>query len=349
MSAARIELYPRTPWALRLFDRTALPPLWVGFGIGVSLFGVFLLYTAIAAAVGHPFKLATPGWMAEALEDLFLGFTLAVAAASVRGAVRDLDALGPALDAAASDPARLRREALTYRPAPLWLAGIAMGLFSAITTPLDPTLWADGRFPGFANPTAAWLAGRNFLNWFAVGFAMGLELMLGQRFSRLGDHLASIDLLDRARLAPFGRRALRNVSFWMLLAAFLGLHYSGIGLAGKLLPLGLVTLTAFALAAFLLPLWGAHRRLQACKAAELSRVRAALYETRERVLAPSTGESTSGGRLADLVAYEQRIAGAGEWPIDTSTWLRFAFYLMVGLGSWVGAALVEWVVDLALR
>jgi hypothetical protein len=114
---------------------------------------------------------------------------------------------------------------------------MAIGIFSGIATPLDPNLWVDGRFPGFSHPTAIWLAVRNFLNWWAVGFAMTLELMLGWRFSRLGDHRTTIDLLERARLAPFSSACpARNVALWMLLAAFLSLHYAGAGLAELFCP-----------------------------------------------------------------------------------------------------------------
>jgi hypothetical protein len=351
VSRPHIALYPRTPLALRLFDRATPNSLWVGVGIGGALFVIFLLYTWLfGAAPGTLADVrAQHAWIAELLEDLFFGFTLAIAAASVRGAVRDLDALLPTLEAAAADRAALRAEVLTYHPLPVALVATAMALFSGITTPLDPSLWVDGRFPGFSHPTAIWLAVRNFLNWWAVGFAMTLELMLAWRFSRLGDHLTTIDLLERARLAPFARRALRNVALWMVLAAFLSLLYAGADLAGALLPFGLLCLTTFAAAAFLLPLWGAHRRLAACKEVELSRVRAALLSTREAVLAPAAAKDQTGGRLADLLAYEARVSEAREWPIDTSTVLRFAFYMTLGLGSWVGAGVVQHVIEKTLR
>lgn len=351
MSRPHIALYPSTPLALRLFDRAAPSALWVGVGIGGALFVIFLVYTWLfGAAPGTlPGLRAQHAWIAELLQDLFFGFTLAIAAASVRGAVRDLDALLPTLEAVAADRVALRAEILTYHPLPVALVATAIAIFSAITTPLDLSLWLDGRFPGFSHPTAVWLAVRNFLNWWAVGFAMTLELMLAWRFSRLGDHLTTIDLLERARLAPFARRALRNVALWMVLAAFLSLHYAGAGLAGTLLPFALVSLTTFAAAAFLLPLWGAHRRLAACKEVELSRVRAALLSAREVVLAPAAAEGQTGGRLADLLAYEARISAAREWPIDTSTVLRFAFYMTLGLGSWVGAGVVQHVIEKTLR
>ncbi len=30
-----------------------------------------------------------------------------------------------------------------------------------------------------------------------------------------------------------------------------------------------------------------------------------------------------------------------EWPFDTSTFLRFALYLLIPMGSWFGGAVVE--------
>jgi hypothetical protein len=351
VSAPHIELYPRTPWGLRLFDRVPLPAFCVGVAIGAVAFALFLLYTTLfCETTGRldavPFQ---TGWAAEAIQDLFLGFTLSISAASVRVTIRDFEALRPVLRGSPPDLEMLRREILTFRPIPLAITGIGLGLFSAFVTLVTPEMWTGGRFPGWTHPSVIWLAARNFLNWWVVGRAMLLELMLGHRFSRLGDHLASLDLLDRAPLVPFGRRALRNVSFWMLLAAFLSLSYAGKGWATRAMPLALVSLAGFAVAAFLLPLLGAHRRLRERKAAELARVRAAIADARDRLLAPEAAEQLGGGRLADLVAYEGRVAAVAEWPLDTSTLVRLVFYLTLGLGSWVGAALVEWLVDAVLR
>jgi len=49
--------------------------------------------------------------------------------------------------------------------------------------------------------------------------------------------------------------------------------------------------------------------------------------------------------LAEVVAYQHLIEGVREWPFDASTVLRFAFYLLIPLGSWLGGAMVERMVD----
>jgi hypothetical protein len=50
-------------------------------------------------------------------------------------------------------------------------------------------------------------------------------------------------------------------------------------------------------------------------------------------------------RLGGLLAFEARIASVGEWPFDVRTLVRFLALLALPLGSWIAAALVEWLVS----
>jgi hypothetical protein len=349
-AAPRIQLHPSTPWGLGIFDRVRLPAFWVGVGIALGVFVLYLAYTALLGA-GLGYLEGTRGgespwaWIAELIQDFFIGFTLALSAASVRGARRDFADLLPHLDAGAADRAALERAMLTYRRGPLVALALVVGAGTGFATVTDPSLWQEGVIPGSSDPSLLWLGARNFLNWYVVTRAMGLELMLGLAFSRLGDRVAVPDLLDREPLAPFGRRALRNVFLWMLLAAFLSLTYLG-DWATDLMVLALAWLLVFALAAFLLPLTGIRRRVRQRKREELARVRAAVAEARVRAVSGADG--AAGGRLADLLAWEARVASVHEWPIDASTLLRLGFYLLIGLGSWVGAAFVERLLETAL-
>ncbi len=56
-------------------------------------------------------------------------------------------------------------------------------------------------------------------------------------------------------------------------------------------------------------------------------------------------ENLSSPRLADLIAYHQLIDRTREWPIDAANLLKFFMYLLIGLGSWLGGALVERFLD----
>jgi hypothetical protein len=334
------------PWSLRLFDRIPLPAGAAGALVSAAVFALFLAYTALLGdGVGRlPGVAFEWGWLAEAIQDGLLGFALAVTAASMRAAREEIEALRPALGARAGDD--LQGEVLRY-PRGLLVAVGAIGLVSSFPTVLSTGMWEGGRQPGWAHPTVFWLFARNAVTWWILLRGMALELITGHRFSQLAADVAVSDPCERAPFAPFARRALRNVLLWMLLAAWLSLTYVGPGWAiGTLMALGLTTVAAFACASFVLPLLGPHRRLRAAKQAELAQVRAAIRSARDRALGAS--EPAAPGRLADLVAYEARVAAAAEWPIEGSTLLRFGLYLAVGLGSWVGAGLVQHFVERVL-
>ncbi|HEY8152716.1 MAG TPA: hypothetical protein VII72_01170, partial [Myxococcota bacterium] len=55
-----------------------------------------------------------------------------------------------------------------------------------------------------------------------------------------------------------------------------------------------------------------------------------------------------GARLSNLVAYRGLVEAANTWPFDLGVWLRFAVYVSLGLGSWLGGALVERLIGAAL-
>lgn len=348
MSRTRIELSPATPWSLRVFDRIPLPAALAGLAVALGVFALFLLYTAISGdGIGRLPGIAFEwGWLAEAIQDGLLGFAVAATAASMRGAREELEALRPSLVPERTSAA-LASEVLRY-PRGLLIAVGLCGVLSSFPTVLASDMWIGGRQPGWTHPTVAWLFARNAITWWIVLRGMALELITGHRFSQLAREVEPVDPLERGVFAPFARRALRNVLLWMLLAAWLSLTYVGPGWAiGTLMALGLTTVAAFACAAFVLPLLGPHRRLREAKQRELARVRVALRSARDAALAPGSGAAP--GRLADLVAYETRVADAAEWPIETSTLLRFALYLALGLGSWIGAGLVQHAVEQALR
>ena len=92
-------------------------------------------------------------------------------------------------------------------------------------------------------------------------------------------------------------------------------------------------------AALLLPLRGVHARIRQAKAAELEWVEAQILERRHALKAAASHEAP--GSLADLVAYRDLVQEAPEWPIGSSSYARFALYLLIPVLSWAAAALVE--------
>ncbi len=175
-----------------------------------------------------------------------------------------------------------------------------------------------------------------FLSLFFLTRVLVLELILATMFASAARRFARIELLDLERVAPFSRRALRGVLVLMLFITLAALQaifdpnpsgsiYVAIG-------------TSFAAVAFfLIPLIPLQRRIQAAKQGELARLRADIRRENEARIAGRK----NGTPLADLIMYKQEIERLSTWAFTTSTVFRFALYVSLGVGSWLGAAFVE--------
>ena len=232
MRPAPIELQPTTPLSLRLFDRIPLPAFFAGVAVGLLSFAVFLVYTALFG--GGPGRLVgvafANGWLAELHQDLFLGFSVAVVAASLRGAREELDALRPALAPPLCDATDLELQVFRYPRLPLYAVTLC-AVLAAFATAASPRIWASGSLPGWTHPTAIWIVARSSVAWTLALRGMVLELVGGLRFSRLAEHVQPVELDGADVFAPFVRRALRNVSLWMLLTVWMALNFAGRGWA----------------------------------------------------------------------------------------------------------------------
>jgi hypothetical protein len=103
-----------------------------------------------------------------------------------------------------------------------------------------------------------------------------------------------------------------------------------------------------ATATFIIPLIGVHTNILSAKRMELERLRDEIQIERAVVLNKSTDDKFDSPRLANLIAYYQLIDRVREWPIDAVSLLRFVVYLLIGLGSWLGGAVVERLLDRTL-
>jgi hypothetical protein len=162
-------------------------------------------------------------------------------------------------------------------------------------------------------------------------------------FARVGERIARVDLFDTTPLEPFARRAVEGVLVWVIGASLTSILFAG-GWASATLPQLVATIVVMALVAFALPLLGVHRRIRAAKRDELARIHAAARAERDALLAGGAG-----ARLPALLALRRQVSEVREWPVDLSTLLRLLAYLAIGLGSWVGAALVDVGVESLLR
>lgn len=323
-----------------LFEALPLPPLVVAAAGMLALVGAFL---GLDAAEGHLASLADGRlrfWEhVEVRSALVVSLLLAGVVVTHRyeslGTPRDLVRLLPQLegqDASDVPPTGALRRRLAGAAGALLIAAIVPTLY------LDPSRFLHAGT--YLLPSVIFdLAVGCVLGW-TVFKTLYAALEEDRRFAQLAARLRHVDLLDLSPLHVFGRRGLRRALRWLLLVSIAALVFVD---AGTALPPAVVLagIFGFAILSFLQPVWGVHRRLQATKRQELADLRRMIREERERLRAAGWRPAEAGGRFADLLTYEARIAAARTWPLDASILARLGFYGLLPLGSWLGSALIE--------
>jgi hypothetical protein len=330
------------PWSQRLIAASGLGPVPAAAALAAAQLGCLALVFGLGAWAGLRDGLEPWFWRQMAAPQLVMATLVGYAPAALfwsrRRARAQLDALAPQLEPGAHAEAHAR---LGFPRGRLALVG---GGFAGAFVPLlllDPRLRVS---LAEATPLAwAWLLWVNVLVGWLMARAIFEELRVALLFARLGERVARVDLFDPHALDPFARRAVDGVLVWVLAASLNAVLFAG-GWDSELLPEIVAAILGMAVVAFALPLLGVHRRIRAAKREELERIHAAARAERDALLAGGPGT-----RLPALLALRQQVAEVREWPVDLSTLARVALYLGIGLGSWVGAALVERVLEAVLR
>ena len=272
---------------------------------------------------------------------LLVGYVPAAFLAVVRGGRKTVRDLQAALDCT-PDECEALAGSIRFSSIGLTVAvliGLAIGVGTPyLAPPVPEDLW---------NP-ATWDAEVVWHRILGPLLAMGSVVLayaivsVSRRMSRLAVDLKSIDLFDLDPLIPFTQRGLGNALLLMGFVAIAGLMVlteTGFGLLGLLV--GSAILLAAGIA-FVLPLRGVHRRIKQAKGAELEWVDAELRQQRTVL---KSGEERTSGDLSDLAAYRDLVRSVRDWPITTSSYVRFALYLLIPVVSWAAAALVERFID----
>jgi len=272
---------------------------------------------------------------------LLVGYVPAAFLAVVRGGRKTVRDLQAALDCT-PDECEALAGSIRFSSIGLTVAvliGLAIGVGTPyLAPPVPEDLW---------NP-ATWDAEVVWHRILGPLLAMGSVVLayaivsVSRRMSRLAVDLKSIDLFDLDPLIPFTQRGLGNALLLMGFVAIAGLMVlteTGFGLLGLLV--GSAILLAAGMA-FVLPLRGVHRRIKQAKGAELGWVDAELRQQRTVL---KSGEERTSGDLSDLAAYRDLVRSVRDWPITTSSYVRFALYLLIPVVSWAAAALVERFID----
>lgn len=228
-----------------------------------------------------------------------------------------------------------------YRKSPAWLA-VVLGIGAAAGIVHNALLY---RF--------------ETLDWGLLATAPGIAIALGTLviwvvmtivITSLIDNAAMlaraarccrVDLLNTARLRPFATVAvISTLAIIGAQAAFpimtLGGDTEWVAYIPGLLATGIPMLLLAAM-----PVWPVHQRIAQAR-------RQALAEVDRRIATlgrPDPAAPESLQPLAPLLTYRRELRELSEWPFDFGVLTRLGLYLIIPPFTWVGAALIENVVD----
>ena len=344
LQAERGDAFRPRDRILRLFQAAPVSPVWVGLAIALAYVAFFLAFerfTGIFSPGGPGEAWASQVVVWECVNGMIVAYLLTANALAVRGARTDFACLRPHLAVSDSEFDRLQDQATNLSAAALW-GGSAVGVIGGAMLPIfDAGVWGDMPRPPITSALFLWVLFRNALIGWSAARASMVEIAMTRGLAGAAG-LMRVDLLDARRLAPFARKSQRGVVGWVGFMMLFSLFF--LGKPADSNPFFLVLILGALLAVFLVPLIAVRRRIVAAKTSELERVNACI----RGALGGEGGETRAGPRLADWVTYRSLVEGVREWPINVSGLLRSLLFAALGVGSWLGGAVVERLLGAAL-
>jgi len=311
-------------WLTRLADRThplALPGAWVA----IYLCYFYLVYRAHGGA-SCCWTGAAQIWGSILNYVLITGYLLAAVVYLYRGHRDVVRQLAPLIDDQAAvtdalaDPKSRAVGVALLAGALFGLSQYSGVLLNSLTT-VNP--WLD--LSVFA---------ANEITWLTVAFTAVCRVSDARSLRRLGRKVR-VDLYDLSKLRPFGSAAIRDVLVIMGALALMPLQ--ALDAEFRLINYrdGLIVGLTLSGLLFLIPQTGVRAAIRTAKAARLEMLQQAVDAADRRDVV----------QLESLVAHRDRIQHTSTWPLDLSLVGRVVFYLVIPPLAWVGAALVELMVD----
>ena len=182
--------------------------------------------------------------------------------------------------------------------------------------------------------------------WVAMTITIVSLVQNGIRIGRLARRLPSINLFRTDRLLPFARVAVSShLALIGSLALFPLLSIDENISVLTALP-GLVATVVPMIAMMLLPMWPAHKLIKMKKAQEISQLDAQLDSLENSPELPLDPDRLD--KINKVLDYRQHMRRVSDWPLDLGALSQLGFYLIIPPLTWVGAALIENIVDALL-
>ena len=345
VAEAGIEQPPPTLWNDRLFGAVPVAPLWVGAATAIGLLSLFALLEWLTGGIGE--LVAGDKWLWEGrdgrtgvLLTLLVAYMPTARRYATLGAQRNFEELRPLFAWDGRERGVRPRDFDARAVRANRIAGIlGMGIvpLTALIIDRDPALYFSR---GYWHPEQAWMWGIGIVVCWHLGRFIYEILNDARCFSVLAGRIRKINLLDLGPLAPFARQGLGSALPCLVLISIYSINALDRSFIWAVVLTGGLAL-ATATTTLLLPVRGIRRRIHEAKRAELRRLTEAIQgdtaALRDSDIAGRAGTLS----LADLITYRSFVESVREWPFDAPTRLRFALYLAIPVGSWLGGAFVE--------
>ncbi len=166
-------------------------------------------------------------------------------------------------------------------------------------------------------------------------------LFYARQFSKIAKSLPELELFETALPKIFVQQGIRSA---LLIIGFVSICGNLLVAPGTRIDVAVITGVVSSLSAamvFIYPVVGIHQRINETKQKQLSDLQLQIEPLTKQL----KSDDLDWQKLSTLLALEARTQSVKEWPFDASSISRFAFYIAIGLSSWVGAALVEKLLD----
>jgi hypothetical protein len=338
-------------WSARLEKKTNWSPLFLGTMIALTYLIIRCVFDGfVLLALGFPIDF-TPlwqdsKWWTELVNATLTGYMPAAIVSARRGFNRDLELLEPWLTQDDASIGRIRG-LVNNAPGPVTRIITSLGLVGGfVLVFIDPSLYA-GTEKSLGDPRFLWTLFRLPLFTWLVCTLIVFDLKATYAYLDLGRNFVKVDLLDVQSLDPFAHRGLQSALTWIIFSIIFSLFWLGDSASQQNIRL-IIVLSLMATTGFAVPLLGVHAKIKAAKYLELDRLRDEIRNERSVVTDKLSSAQSSNPKLANLITYYHLIEQVREWPIDAANLIKFFIYTIIGLGSWLGGAVVERLLDNSL-
>ena len=312
------------PWLVRVaFERH---PLLVPGAFFALTFGYLAIVLLLSSGTSVAWSTGEEAWGSALLYCLLPAYLLFCAPYIWRRSATSLDNLTPLLP----DP-RLARERLLAFPVRRLVIGAGVGFLYGLSNYAGSLAKLEQSSNLWLDFSMMW---GNSVLWAVIGGLIAWRLYTSSGFRHLGAE-ARLDLYDQRPLRPFVQVAMFDVLVVVGAAAMMPLQSLDAEFRWSNYEAGVIVTIASAIVYFVVPLWGVHAALREQKVARVDELQASINACDRRDIV----------RLDALVAHRERVLAMSTWPFDLKLLSRTAFYLIIPPLAWVGAALVENLVE----